>query len=329
MTKTQGQPGPEPATDATQRTLTEYRRRSLASVAFGAVMALIGAGLSAWADEPSDALTVVGMVTLVGGLLSLLHTHRMRRTLKTHPWAHRLVEVHRDHVIVLRDPASDIRIHLKATRNNPARRPTENGPLWWSGTPEHGGVLSTPGGDTLTWVRPLVRRHARYRWVLLLGLIVGGLGVAGSTAADHDPMVELKVIDDTTQAGPCRVSLKDPLTHEHRTATFICEGHRDKLIPDLEYGWVVSYGPWKGDLYNADWEGSTGNDVNDGLIGAGLLLTAVGGIGGAVSHRERRRFPDTAPTRRDRPVRTPLPRRAARATLVATARTRRTLRRRS
>ncbi|MEV5611023.1 hypothetical protein [Streptomyces sp. NPDC052225] len=304
------QQSPALGAEPTRRALDDFRSSSIWPAAFGSALILVCAALKFLSVlDLSPGPYCAGAALIIRSLLTLLTAHRMRRALETHPWTRRLAEVRDDRVILLRDPESDTVLHLKHPRINPTC-PTENGPLWWAGTPEHGGVVSAPGGTALTWVRPLGGRRARYRWVLLLGLVVGGLGIAGSEAADHDPMVELKVIDHTTKPGPCRVGFKDPLTHEHRTASFICEGHRDALIPDLEYGWVVSYGPWKGDLYNADWEGSTGNDVNDGLISAGVLLAAAGGIGGTVSYRERRHFPaaGTSPGPPRTPAARPAPR---------------------
>ncbi|WP_454320339.1 hypothetical protein [Streptomyces phaeoluteigriseus] len=155
------------------------------------------------------------------------------------------------------------------------------------------------------------RRRPRFRWILLAGLIGLGLGIAGGTEADHDPMVELTVIDGSIAPGPCEVRYEDPFTGEPTSGTFACVGHRDPLIPTYEVGWVVSYGPWKGDLYNSDWEGTATDAVNDALGVGGLLLTLTGGVGGTVSRHHRKRYP--AP---DTPPRTPLPRRAARTSLV-------------
>lgn len=179
------------------------------------------------------------------------------------------------------------------------------------------------GTDHATSAGGGIRRRARFRWILLAGLIAGGLGTAGSVAADHDPMVELTVIDGTTAPGPCKVRYEDPFTGEPRTGTFICEGHRDPVIPTYEVGWAVSYGPWKGDLYNSDWVGSTGNSVNDALLVGGVLLTLTGGIGGAVSRYHRKQYAVVL----DAPPRTPMPRRAARASIVWAARASRALRR--
>ncbi|AWW35745.1 hypothetical protein [Streptomyces cadmiisoli] len=169
------------------------------------------------------------------------------------------------------------------------------------------------------------RRRARFRWILLVGLIAAGFGFAGSEAADGDPMVELTVIDGTTAPGPCKVRYEDAFTGQRTTGTFPCLGHRDPLIPTYEVGWAVSYGPWKGDLYNADWKGSAANTVNDTLLAAGLLLTLTGGIGGAISLHHRKRTA-VAPAH-DVPPFSPWPRRAARASLVWAGRARRTLRR--
>ncbi|WP_345126593.1 hypothetical protein [Streptomyces chiangmaiensis] len=248
--------------------------------------------------------------------------------MRSHPWTPWRAEVTTPRFgtprLVLRDPSTDAAMHLKHAMVNQPQQLTD-GLVWWCATPGQGGVLSAPGGGTLTWAVPLRRgrRRARFRWILLSGLMIGGLGIAGSEAADHDPMVELTVIDGTTAPGPCKVRFKDPFTGERRTGAFACEGHRDPLIPTYEVGWAVSYGPWKEDLYNADWDGTAANSVNDAFLLGGLLLTLTGGVGGAISRHHRKRYA-TAP---DAPPRTPLSRRAARASLVWVGRARRTLRR--
>ncbi|MFJ8825752.1 hypothetical protein ACIREE_28795 [Streptomyces sp. NPDC102467] len=311
----------------TEQTLSGYRRYGRWSLAAGLFIVLLAfIPHAGWTSR----LPYLGIPFLAGGLTSVRNVHRMRRTMSTHPWIRCRAEVTPSRRggprVSLLDPTTDTLVHLKCTTTGPSR-PAAHASLWWSGTPEHGGVLSTPGGDRLTWARPEQRPHhprrPRYRWILLLGVITCGLGIAGSAAADHDPMIELTVVDGSTAPGPCTVRFKDPLTGGHRTAPFVCEGHRDALIPKLEYGWVVSYGPWKGDLYNAAWDGTPANPLNDGLFVGGALLTLAGGIGGAVSLRARRRYP--APTAG--PPRTPLLRRTARASIVLAGRTRRTLRR--
>ncbi|WP_037853573.1 hypothetical protein [Streptomyces sp. NRRL S-340] len=146
-------------------------------------------------------------------------------------------------------------------------------------------------------------------------------------------MVDLTVVDGSTRAGPCTVVWTDPFTKERRRGPFSCAGHRDPLLPTYEVGFVVSYGPWKGDLYNSELKGSPSNDVVLGLQDAAELLVVAGGIGGAFSvhHRRRRGAAParvrTAPVRPGSPYPTPLARRAARASLVWAGRARRALNR--
>nr|BFD80694.1 hypothetical protein StreXyl84_00950 [Streptomyces sp. Xyl84] len=178
------------------------------------------------------------------------------------------------------------------------------------------------------------RRRGCFRWILLTGLLAGGFGLAGEWGMDDDPMVDLAVVDGSTKAGPCTVVWKDPFTKERRRGPFFCSGHRDPLIPAYEVGFVVSYGPWKGDLYNSELKGSPSNDVVLGLQHAAELLVLAGGIGGAFSvhHRRRRQGAApararTAPARPGSPYPAPLARRAARASLVWAGRARRALNR--
>ncbi|EYT81709.1 hypothetical protein CF54_17900 [Streptomyces sp. Tu 6176] len=206
--------------------------------------------------------------------------------------------------------------------NRHAAMPPASGVLWWCGDPALGGVVAQPGGLTFVWAQPTrghrrreadlraavaagvtrcpvphqpsgaarpsgtpvppPRRHrALFRWCALLGAVVMGLGVAGSVAAEGDPQVDLKVIQADAR-GHCTVVWKDPWNGSRRQGPFRCDPTRDAIPADSETGFVVSYGPWKGDLYNSRRVGSPAKGVDDGLALTGFLLLFVSGIGGTV-----------------------------------------------
>jgi hypothetical protein len=61
---------------------------------------------------------------------------------------------------------------------------------------------------------------------------------------------------------------------------------------------VVSWGPWKGDLYNADWIGTGTDELNDGVLVAGLVVFFAGLAGGGIrrwTRLEEPRHPGPAP----------------------------------
>lgn len=125
------------------------------------------------------------------------------------------------------------------------------------------------------------RRRPLFRWVGLLAALVMGLGIAGSMAAERNPQVDLTVVQEDAR-GNCSVTWRDPWSGAERHGPFRCDPGRDPILSDWETGFVVSYEPWKGDLYNADLEGTPANAVNDGLFLTGLLGLAGSGIGGGI-----------------------------------------------
>lgn len=131
------------------------------------------------------------------------------------------------------------------------------------------------------------RRRPVFRWIALLGVAAGGLGIAGIVAADGDPQIDLTVLKEDS-AGNCTVTWKDPDDGRLRKGPFRCTPDRDPSLSDWDTGWVVSYGPWKGELYNAEWEGATANTVNDGLLAAGFLLPVGAAVGGGIRVVQRR-----------------------------------------
>jgi hypothetical protein len=152
----------------------------------------------------------------------------------------------------------------------------------------------TSAGTGLT--RP--RRGPKvFRWVPLVAVLCLGLGIAGAYTSDHDPRIDLTVLSEESD-GSCVVRWTDPFDGRQRTGPYHCDPGRSPLLHDWETGFVVSYGPWKGDLYNADWEGTSANETVGAVGLTGLLLALVSLVGGAMRWR-RRRLPAEAIARRD------------------------------
>ncbi len=129
-----------------------------------------------------------------------------------------------------------------------------------------------------------LRRHrGLFRWVALLGVVAAGTGLAGYLASRQDPEVGV-VILATHPDGTCTAGWVDPWSGGNHTGPFACHAEDGEMYT---VGWVVSYGPWKGDLYNSRWEGTPALDVNDALGEVGLPLALVGLAGGAVRHLVR------------------------------------------
>ncbi|MEV3856732.1 hypothetical protein AB0J38_20675 [Streptomyces sp. NPDC050095] len=135
-----------------RRAVSAYRWRGIAS-AVGGLMFVAPGCASAY-----PPMITPGVPLLVGGLLAARNARRMHRALHAHPWVRCLTEVH-GREVTLRDPTTDALVHLKCALVNPVR-PKRNGPLWWSGTAERGGVLCSMGGADLTWVTPARRDRA-------------------------------------------------------------------------------------------------------------------------------------------------------------------------
>ncbi|MEV5009741.1 hypothetical protein [Streptomyces sp. NPDC055692] len=98
--------------------------------------------------------------------------------------------------------------------------------------------------------------------------------------------MELTVVQEDA-SGRCTVVWEDPWSGSERRGPFQCDPDRDPILRDFETGFVVSYGPWKGDLYNADLDGTPANTVNDGLFLSGFLVLVGSGIGGGVRYARR------------------------------------------
>lgn len=146
---------------------------------------------------------------------------------------------------------------------------------WQPQLPEAGLTATSTAGA------PRPRRRPLFLWTALLGAVATGLGIAGSMASERDPQVDLAVVHEDAK-GNCTVAWNDPWSGKRRHGPFLCDPDRDPILRDWETGFVVSYGPWKGDLYNADLEGTPAYDVN-GLLGLiGVLVLAGSGVGGGM-----------------------------------------------
>ncbi|MFC7217307.1 hypothetical protein ACFQLX_03850 [Streptomyces polyrhachis] len=126
-----------------------------------------------------------------------------------------------------------------------------------------------------------------FRWVALVGVVLMGLSIVAWEAADHDPMIGVAITSDDGH-GHCRGSWTAPGEYVRRTTDFACD-----VNPSVEgfgVGRMVADGPWKGDLYNSEGEGTPAHTVYDvvGMTGLGLVAVAV--VGGTVRRiRARRR----------------------------------------
>ncbi|MBL3670308.1 hypothetical protein JL475_30905 [Streptomyces sp. M2CJ-2] len=125
------------------------------------------------------------------------------------------------------------------------------------------------------------RRRPFFRWGALLGSVLLGLGIAGAVAAERDPQVDLTVVQED-RSGRCTVVWEDPWSGSERRGPFQCDPDRSPLLRDWESGFVVSYGPWKGDLYNSDLDGSPAPALEAGLGLTGFLVLVGSGVGGVV-----------------------------------------------
>ncbi|MGW6534424.1 hypothetical protein ACWGBV_05990 [Streptomyces sp. NPDC055051] len=134
----------------------------------------------------------------------------------------------------------------------------------------------------------------RWRWLVVVAAVMVATAVAWDDRREADPQIDLTVVSEEAD-GSCVVRWKDPWDGSERSGPYRCDPERDPLLAGWESGFVVSYGPWKGELYGYTGDGEQhGSDPADtvGLIGlGGLLGGAVGIVGGGVSlwTRSRRR----------------------------------------
>ncbi|MFB7553674.1 hypothetical protein [Streptomyces sp. NPDC056154] len=119
-----------------------------------------------------------------------------------------------------------------------------------------------------------------FRWVFVVGCLLVALATWWSVASDDDPLVDLTVIGERGD-GRCVVRWTDPYGGQKRTGLFHCAPYRAS-VEGYETGYVVSYPPFKGDLYDAELRGTPAFAATDTVGFSGLALIAVGGVGGAI-----------------------------------------------
>ncbi|GAA3393879.1 hypothetical protein [Streptomyces roseoviridis] len=207
-------------------------------------------------------------------------------------------------------------------------RTAPGGELWWCGVPGRGGVLTARRGGGPLWAEPVLggrtrnrllgrtaagpgpdaaeppaadpargrRRKGRWRWVVLVGLLALGFARLCTESAKEDPRVEVLVLD----RGPgdsCTVAWTDPVDGRPKSGPFRCApapepepGLWPEPYEDRQTAYVVSYGPWEGELYNARREGTSAFRDAEALRVLGAVTLLVGLVGGTAGLVTRRRL---------------------------------------
>ncbi|MFI8824440.1 hypothetical protein [Streptomyces sp. NPDC053431] len=152
-----------------------------------------------------------------------------------------------------------------------------------------------PATDALPLPAPTPPRRGVWRWVVAVGGVVLGFAVLCESSVADDPRVEVTV-EARLPDGSCTVSWTDPFDGVRRTGPYRCAWHPRRPFGEedevRETGHVVSYGPWQGDLYNADGEGTRVFVETRALEVLGGVTLFVGLAGGADELRRRRRKAD-------------------------------------
>lgn len=156
-------------------------------------------------------------------------------------------------------------------------RPTppqpQTAPPQESGLPAGAGPAVETQGRRPWW-------RGTFRWLLLVGCLMAALATRWSVAADHDPQVDLHVIGERAD-GRCAVRWTDPFDGQPRTGAYHCHEYTG-VLEGWDTGFVVSYEPFKGDLYDAELRGTPAFSTTDGVGLSGLSLVAVGLVGGTI-----------------------------------------------
>ncbi|MFH9957835.1 hypothetical protein ACH4OX_26960 [Streptomyces roseolus] len=157
------------------------------------------------------------------------------------------------------------------------------------------GPASSPLVPAASWRKERRRRlTGRWRWLFVVSALVLALARTWTDASDADPQIDLTVVSEEAD-GSCVVRWTDPWDGRERTGPFRCDPERGAGLEDWETGFVVSYGPWKGELYgfqgdryhgSAAWD--TVEAVGLGSLG-GLLVGLIGGWAGFWHRRSRLR----------------------------------------
>ncbi|MBB1254404.1 hypothetical protein H3146_13675 [Streptomyces sp. OF3] len=154
--------------------------------------------------------------------------------------------------------------------NGPARTPTEDAP--------------DPDSDKPATADPRPRRLRRLAVGLALLALLGCALIAISAnweiRSSDDPFIELRV-DGRNDDGSCVVTWFDPWADRFRQTDFQClPADRPDKLPegeeDLDYGWLVSYWPWRGtEVYTRHHNPTEARRISDlaAMSGFALLLT--------------------------------------------------------
>ncbi|MBC9718865.1 hypothetical protein H9Y04_40690 [Streptomyces sp. TRM66268-LWL] len=174
-----------------------------------------------------------------------------------------------------------------------ARLRRESRAAWESGRLSRDGVVqpaaAAPQPSVADCGQPLDTSSSRgpFRWrmftaLALAGLALFGVCLAAEISTDSDPYVPLIVESGPSSDGRCVASWREQDTDVEHFVDLPCT---ERLIdaPD-EYGfrymdgWTIAHGPFKGDLYNADLEGTDAFAAyTGGLVAGGVLLLGSAG----------------------------------------------------
>ncbi|MEU9363053.1 hypothetical protein AB0D35_33995 [Streptomyces sp. NPDC048301] len=140
-----------------------------------------------------------------------------------------------------------------------------------------------------------MRHTPFFRWVLTLGVVLVAASACVYIRIPDPPelrQVDLTVIEEDAN-GRCTVRWTDPFEHRTHEDLYLCDIERDPILkapeydPDTGFGWdtafVLAEGRNKGQLYQLEWtdEAFEGRiELSDELAACGLLLTAIGLVGG-------------------------------------------------
>ncbi|MFG2114436.1 hypothetical protein ACGFRB_17675 [Streptomyces sp. NPDC048718] len=169
------------------------------------------------------------------------------------------------------------------------------------GRPQGGGL---PKGEVLSQggalsydvsapkARPAAsRRRGAWRWVIVVGAILLGTALRFDQAAQNDPRIDV-FITSMRADHSCTVTWEDPFDGESRTGPFHCSDDATPAVSVREKAYVVSYGPWKGELYPVPESGGGGPAVADYVVFmgvSGMFVLFAGLVGGTVAYVRRRR----------------------------------------
>lgn len=172
-------------------------------------------------------------------------------------------------------------------RNLPHRAVPEQPQPWPANADVNAGTGPTGHHFDQSSSADLAKRKRRpwwrgtFRYVLLVGFVAVALATVWSDQTDSDPQIDLTVISEQSD-GTCVVRWTGPFDGRQHTGPYHCDPHRDPVLDDWESGFVVSSGPWKGDLYDYELRGTPTFSAIDTLGVGGLLLFLAGIVGGGV-----------------------------------------------